>query len=976
MPPAPVTLVEEHREFWRRYPAEYQSGFRGTAVLSELHRRMLKQRYFPVLGSVPKHFVGRNRRGMDINVAQFENETDKKVDRSNWGLPVPNREAAYISLAKYAKDVPALDARQASALNGAADWLRRQFGVHMQNSRVKSQEEVVAGLDLSTSPGYPWTRKYANKRAMFENWKDYAQYMEDDWDRLKCNDYVAIFGNSLKEEIRLAEKIDANSLRTFTAGPVEMTIHGNRLFEDMNEKFYASHLKTASVVGFTPWRGGWDTLFRKLKKFNNGFALDESQYDSSLRAYLMWAVAEFRWSMLREEDRTPDTLARLQVYYRNLINTVIITSDGVFIQKQGGNPSGSVNTIVDNTLILFMLLAYGWIMTCPNEMRSYEAFEANLALALCGDDNTWTVSDEALCFFNARSLIEEWAKIGVITTTDCLDPRPVEELDFLSAFTVFVDGVAVPLYSREKLLTSLLYSRLPGDPSYTLTRASAMLRVGWADVQLRGYLREFISWLLSSYGDVLRDSKEWRDALSAVPHEDELRKFYLGLEGVQYPLVNQGACNAQADECIPAIKTELKRKCKMNQIGLPQRQKRNRRRGGGKGQAPPLPLRGTRQYLTARARLPRQRGMQRPAGPRGRRPRGARRGGSRMNVNTLATGAFNARGMPNGMRRQRRTPFSEDEFIGDLLGSTTFGNGANATAEQFAVNPGHAATFPWLSAIAPKFEKYVFTQLEFYYKHEVSQFATAGTVGKAILSFDYDAADAAPISKQQMLDTDPHADGMPCEDFVLRVDCRTAFENGAKYVRPGNLPGGTDIREYDAGILNYGAAGTSDGTTKIGELHVRYAGWFEKPVLESTTSAPVNNQVALVGSSASETFTTGTPQAYLLATTLNNGLNLVNTTGSLVLPAGNYLVDGYAYCTDSAAEAYTFALDFQKDGVSALQAIPVFKTSVSLGTGEHSTIGFNSFVSSNGSNVFELVGTMTGAAGVLTSVGSVRFTAV
>jgi len=75
---------------------------------------------------------------MDINVVQFENETDKKVERKNWGLPVPNREAAYISLAKYSKDVTALDARSALAWNGSADWLRRHFGVHMQNSRVKS----------------------------------------------------------------------------------------------------------------------------------------------------------------------------------------------------------------------------------------------------------------------------------------------------------------------------------------------------------------------------------------------------------------------------------------------------------------------------------------------------------------------------------------------------------------------------------------------------------------------------------------------------------------------------------------------------------------------------------------------------------------------------------------------------------------------------------------------------------------------
>jgi len=48
--------------------------------------------------------------------------------------------------------------------------------------------------------------------------------------RLTTDEYVAVFGNSLKEEVRPAEKIASNSQRTFTAGPVEMTVHGNRLF--------------------------------------------------------------------------------------------------------------------------------------------------------------------------------------------------------------------------------------------------------------------------------------------------------------------------------------------------------------------------------------------------------------------------------------------------------------------------------------------------------------------------------------------------------------------------------------------------------------------------------------------------------------------------------------------------------------------------------------------------------------------------
>lgn len=328
----------------------------------------------------------------------------------------------------------------------------------------------------------------------------------------------------------------------------------------------------------------------------------------------------------------------------------------------------------------------------------------------------------------------------------------------------------------------------------------------------------------------------------------------------------------------------------------------------------------------------------------------------------------------DGLRRgKRRHNFSEDEFIVDLLGSTSFGSGTSTSALQFACNPGQVATFPWLSQIAQRYEKYVFTKLEFYYKHEVSQFATAGTVGKAILSFDYDAADAPPVSKTQMMDTDPHADRMPCEDFVLKVDCREAFNNGPKYVRPGNLPGAADIKTYDAGLLNFAASGTADAVTKLGELHVRYAGWFEKPILESTTSAPVNMQVSVFQSSAPEaSAATTVAKTLLLATASVNGLNAVNTNGSIVLPAGNYLVD--ASCVAIASATSNTKMDIQVGGVSVFS--PATNIPIIAATLPTTTTNGSVYISVNGSQALTVVVTDTFAAGTVTNNGYLRIAAV
>lgn len=855
------------QQWWGRYPEFLKLDIRTTASPSRLHKSYLSDDYFPVLGSSPRFFKSKNRRRLDVNVARFENDADKKVDRTEWGLPVPNREAAYISLAKYAKDVLVLTPEQVFALNTSFDWTEKHFGPYMQNSKVKTQEEVIDGLDKSTSPGFPWTQKYATKRMLLDDWPGFKQYMENDWVLLQDPCYVAVFGNALKEEIRPRVKIDANSIRTFTAGPIEMTIMGNMLFEDMNEKFYASHLKSASVVGFTPLKRGWDDLYRKLRVHPNGFALDESQYDSSLRSYLMWACAIFRWNMLRPEDQTPDNLERLKNYYRNLVNTLIITSDGVFVFKKGGNPSGSVNTITDNTLILFMLLAYAWIMIVPDELLGYDKFMQHLSLCLCGDDNTWTVSDTALPFFNARSVIAVWAALGVTTTTDCVDPRPVEQLDFLSAHTVFVDGVAVPLYNRDKLLTSLLYSQEPGNPSYTLVRAAAMLRVGWTDVQLRNYCREFISWLVKHYDSVLIGTEEWRVAKSQIPTENELKTLYLGHESRLVFQVKQSFAGIN-----------LLRE--MSTLILPQRPRRVRKR-----KQPQV----KKELVVVR---PRRRNARRQRKPRVRRRRGGER--PRNNRNTRgAPGMFPT--SRSSMMNKKTCVVEQDEYIAEVFGN----NNANSpTVESYSINPGQVGTFPWLSIQAAQWESYRFEMLEFYYHPEVSGFATEGQTGKVLMGIDYDAGDAPPATKQQILDTWPHDDGMPYESLIVKADPKELLYGSpgdTKFVRPGPLPGRSDVKTYDGGTLNV-MTYNNNGTDAVGELHVRYRVRFVTPVLESG-KAPFIQSVGYVEDGGPLSLTSTVPGIAFAGTTpsvntgfVNLGLTLNSTTGTITMPAGNYLV--------------------------------------------------------------------------------------
>jgi hypothetical protein len=242
----------------------------------------------------------------------------------------------------------------------------------------------------------------------------------------------------------------------------------------------------------------------------------------------------------------------------------------------------------------------------------------------------------------------------------------------------------------------------------------------------------------------------------------------------------------------------------------------------------------------------------------------------------------------------------EDEYIAEINGSVGF------AATAFNINPGQSGTFPWGNKIAQLYERYDFKFLEFYICSEVSAYAAQGQTGVVMMSCDYDASDAAPTTKQQVLDTNPHT--VPClpsveRPIVLRLDCREMRTSDAKYVRPGSQPANTDLKTYDAGILYVSTQGNAN-TTNIGELHVRYRCELRKPVLESAINlqGAAQHWSSIVATSANN-FASAVLQAG--GSPVLAGITL--GANSVVFPAGipgNYFLVCSVAGATSASAAY------------------------------------------------------------------------
>ena len=129
--------------------------FSEAIYLSDLHEEYLKEDYFPLVMQIPRFPRYKNKRSVDPHVKLYldENHIDEEPA---WGLPIPNEEAAYKSLGKYAKDIKPMQEEQVDDMNRAWLWTERHFAPYMQNSKVRSVDEVVDSLDMNTSSGAPF----------------------------------------------------------------------------------------------------------------------------------------------------------------------------------------------------------------------------------------------------------------------------------------------------------------------------------------------------------------------------------------------------------------------------------------------------------------------------------------------------------------------------------------------------------------------------------------------------------------------------------------------------------------------------------------------------------------------------------------------------------------------------------------------------------------------------------------------------
>ena len=173
------------------------------------------------------------------------------------------------------------------------------------------------------------------------------------------------------------------------------------------------------------------------------------------------------------------------------------------------------------------------------------------------------------------------------------------------------------------------------------------------------------------------------------------------------------------------------------------------------------------------------------------------------------------------------------EYIQDVTAAD-----ANFRNNTFSVNPGLATTFPWLSAIAGRFESYLFRRLHFIYE----PICPTTTPGAVMMAIDYDAVDAAPTTKVVLMAYRGAVRSAPWN--ITRFDATRGDLRKfgiQRFVRTGANPTGTDLKTYDVGNFQLATQNTPAGATTLGELYVEYEVEFFTPQIPTSLTRSQRN---------------------------------------------------------------------------------------------------------------------------------------
>jgi hypothetical protein len=338
------------------------------------------------------------------------------------------------NLQKCAMDTPYIDK---DLLNQAYTyvkpvWLR---GARKELQRVLTWEETVMGsedseyissINRSSSPGYPWILQRQGGTKGKQGWFGDEEFVLNEEVRKAVEFRVeqakqgirvpTLWVDTLKDERRPIEKVDALKTRVFSNGPMDFSLAFRQYYLGFIAHLMENRITNEVSIGTNVYSQDWRKTAKKLlAKGKKVIAGDFSTFDGSLNSGIMALFANLANEFY--DDGEENALVR-HVLLQDVYNSMHICGDSVYGMTHS-QPSGNPATTPLNCFVNSMTMRMVFVLCAEqaHQKMTMKDFDKHVSMVSYGDDNVVNFSDEVCGWFNMDTITAAYARLG-FTYTD------------------------------------------------------------------------------------------------------------------------------------------------------------------------------------------------------------------------------------------------------------------------------------------------------------------------------------------------------------------------------------------------------------------------------------------------------------------------------------------------------------------------------------------------------------------------------
>jgi hypothetical protein len=240
-------------------------------------------------------------------------------------------------------------------------------------------DDFLTSINRRSSPGYPWIFQKGGSRGKSKWLGNDENFITDHPDVVSAvNKRISnarsgirdptIWIDTLKDERRPIEKVDAGKTRVFSAGSMDFILATRMYFLSFNAHVMRNRIDNCSAVGVNPYSYDWHRIAQKLQsKGKHVIAGDFSNFDGTLHPDIMFAILDVinEWYDDGEENKEIRT-----VLWQCIANSVHVFGDNLY-QWTHSQPSGNPLTAILNTLYNIISMAYVFVDTTNRPVSDF-----------------------------------------------------------------------------------------------------------------------------------------------------------------------------------------------------------------------------------------------------------------------------------------------------------------------------------------------------------------------------------------------------------------------------------------------------------------------------------------------------------------------------------------------------------------------------------------------------------------------------